>query len=187
MTSNTQENIMCINKFSIRKWFTKHFDRTIINGHWNLRRIFQDYGKDKRYHQILLTWSLSIRASQKFAPSSARRRTVSNKRETVQSVTRRKLEKHNATEIDMEFNLYCRYERKYRCDPNDPECANFASKLRLLLIGAISTQPCYVSTLCVDIALSISFCKFAQIQRMRWRMHQICAKNCKKLRLRKKK
>ena len=51
--------------------------------------------------------------------------------------------------------------------PNEPECANFASILRLLLIGAISTQPCYVSTLCVDIALIISFCKFAQIQRMR--------------------
>ncbi len=47
--------------------------------------------------------------------------------------------------------------------PNDTECANFASILRLLLIGAISTQPCYVSTLCVDIALIIRVCKFAQI------------------------
>ncbi len=47
--------------------------------------------------------------------------------------------------------------------PNDPECANFASILRLLIIGAISTQPCYVSTLCVDIALIIRVCKFAQI------------------------
>ena len=47
--------------------------------------------------------------------------------------------------------------------PNDPECANFASILRLLLIGAISTQPCYVSTLCVDIAPIIRVCKFAQI------------------------
>ncbi len=67
-----------------------------------------------------------------------------------------------------------------QCEPNKPDCAQFASILRLLLIGAISTQPCYVSTLCVDIALIIRVCKFSQIWRMRRRMRRICAKKHKK-------
>ncbi len=65
--------------------------------------------------------------------------------------------------------------------PNHPGCANFASKLRHLIIGAISTQPCYVSTLCVEFARIIRFCTFTQIWRMRRRMRWIYAKkNCKK-------
>ncbi len=73
--------------------------------------------------------------------------------------------------------------------PNEPECANFASVLRHLLLHAISTQPCYVSTLCVEFAPLIRNCKFAQIWRMRRRMRWMCAKkNCKKnnCRMRKK-
>ncbi len=54
--------------------------------------------------------------------------------------------------------------------PNEPECANFALILRHLLLRAISTQPCYVSTLCVEIALIITFAIFAQIRRMRRRI-----------------
>ncbi len=48
-----------------------------------------------------------------------------------------------------------------RCPPNNPGCANFASILRTVLFGAISTQNYYVSTLCVDIALTIRFANFA--------------------------
>ncbi len=42
-----------------------------------------------------------------------------------------------------------------------PDCANFASKLRHLMIGAISTKPCYVSSLCVEFARIIRFANFA--------------------------
>ncbi len=44
--------------------------------------------------------------------------------------------------------------------PNHPECANFASKLCHVLFGATSTQIFYVCTLCVDIALIITFANF---------------------------
>ncbi len=67
------------------------------------------------------------------------------------------------------------------CLPNDPECGNFASILRLLLIGAILMQPCYVALCASNLrALRIRVFKFSPFQRMRQRICQICAKNiCK--------
>ncbi len=63
--------------------------------------------------------------------------------------------------------------------PNNPECAKFASKLRQVLFGAISTQIYYVSTLCVEFALIIRICKCSQIWRMRQRMRRNYAKKLK--------
>ncbi len=83
-----------------------------------------------------------------------------------------RIRKHAAASL--EYN-----KRRVACLPNKPECAYFASILRHLLLRAISTQPCYVRTLCVEFALIIRVCKFAQTQRMRQRMRRIYAKkNC---------
>ncbi len=64
--------------------------------------------------------------------------------------------------------------------PNDPGCANFASILRTVLFGAISTQNYYVSTLCVEFARIITFAIFAQFRLLCQRLHQNCAKKRKK-------
>ncbi len=72
--------------------------------------------------------------------------------------------------------------------PNNPGCANFASILRKVLFGAISTQNYYVSTVCVEFARIITLANFAQIRLLRRRMRRNCAKKivCAKKRMRKK-
>ncbi len=53
------------------------------------------------------------------------------------------------------------FEEGQLIQPNNPGCANFASILRTVLFGVISTQNYYVSTLCVNSVLTIRFANFA--------------------------